>query len=677
MNVRLEELKIRARDGAYQSRQTELPAAPFETPDYAALSPVRKIARGMSIVCAAQQPALTPDERIVFTRTVGKLPPNETAGNICAAWDMALGQGLLARRCSALEARERFGEDAAAADFLEACVETIDAVLDMTARYAAEARQQGMDEIAAILERVPALPPRTFHEALQSLKILHSSLWLSGAHHVGLGRLDQYLWPYLKADLDAGRLTTEQAEELLAEFFISLNKDSHLYPGVQQGDDGQSLMLGGMTRDGHDAVNPLTWMVLRASCDVNMIDPKINLRVNGDTDPALLKEAARLTKRGLGFPQYANDDVEIDALIAHGYAPEDARDYTVAACWEFIISGRAIDVVNVGACSFPAAVDKAIRDGLAEGDSFDGILGRTRAAIGELVAHLVEYGKTMRFAPSPFYSVLLNDCLENGRDCTDGGVKYSNSGLHGAGSANAVDALAAVRKLVFEDKSVTAREFLDALESDFKDREDLRARLITGTPKVGNNDDCVDGLLATLFDYFAEACEAVKDNGHGGIVRPGSGSAMYYLWLARGEGSDREPVVHATADGRHDGDLFSASLAPSPGISVRGPISVLQSFSKIDYHRICNGGPITLELSDTVFRDDEGLTKVASLVRTFVHLGCQQLQLNTLNPAILRDAQAHPERHRNLIVRVWGWSGYFCELDKVYQDHIIARHVYD
>lgn len=677
MNDRLEELRTRARDGAHRHQRIEPPTVLFETPEFAALSPVRKIAREMAIVCAAEQPLISPDERIVFTRTVGKLIPNDTTGNICAAWDMALGQGLLARKNAALNTRKRLATDAAAVDFLDASIETIDAVLDMTARYAAEACRVGLQEVAAILGRVPALPPRTFHEALQSLKILHSSLWLSGAHHVGLGRLDQYLWPYLKADLDAGRLTIEQAEELLAEFFISLNKDSDLYPGIQQGDDGQSLMLGGMTRDGHDAVNPLTWMALRVSCDVNMIDPKINLRVNRDTDPDLLKEAARLTKRGLGFPQYANDDVEIDALIAHGYTPEDARDYTVAACWEFIIPGRAMDVVNVGACSFPAAVDRAIRAGLSAGDSFDGILKRTRTQIRDLVDRLVEYGSTMRFAPSPFYSVLLNDCLEKGRDCTDGGVKYRNIGIHGAGSASAADALAAVRKMVFEDKSVTPREFLGALESDFRDREDLRERLRGDAPKVGNNDDAVDGLLTTLFDHFAEACEEVTDNGHGGIVRPGSGSAMYYVWLARGEGSEREPVVHATADGRHDGDLFSASLAPSPGVNVRGPISVLQSFSKINYRRICNGGPITLELSDTVFRDDEGLTKVAGLVRTFVHLGCQQLQLNTLNPAILRDAQIHPELHRNLIVRVWGWSGYFCELDKVYQDHIIARHVYD
>jgi formate C-acetyltransferase len=199
---------------------------------------------------------------------------------------------------------------------------------------------------------------------------------------------------------------------------------------------------------------------------------------------------------------------------------------------------------------------------------------------------------------------------------------------------------------------------------------------MTSGPRVGNNDDEADGMLRVLFDAFAETCESVADNGRGGRVRPGSGSAMYYVWLARGHEGMREPQVGATADGRHRGDFFSSSLAPSPGTRIRGPLSVLQSFAKLDYRRICNGGPITLELSDAVFRDRESIGKVALLIRQFARLGCQQLQLNTLNAQTLQAAKEHPELHRNLIVRVWGWSGYFCELGPEYQDHVIARHVH-
>ena len=218
-------------------------------------------------------------------------------------------------------------------------------------------------------------------EALQALRILHAVVWMSGHYHVGLGRFDQYTWPYLRADLEAGHLDLEGAQELLAEFFIALNRDSDLYPGVQQGDNGQTIMLGGVRRDGADGVNELTWLVLRTALDTSMIDPKINLRITPDTDLHLLSLASQLTRQGLGFPQYSNDEVVIPALIAHGYAPEDARDYTVAACWEFIIPGKGMEVVNIGALSMPAAADTAIRQGLTDGDTFEGILARTSAQI--------------------------------------------------------------------------------------------------------------------------------------------------------------------------------------------------------------------------------------------------------------------------------------------------------
>ena len=205
----------------------------------------------------------------------------------------------------------------------------------------------------------------------------------------------------------------------------------------------------------------------------------------------------------------------------------------------------------------------------------------------------------------------------------------------------------------------------------------LRRRLEEQGPKVGNNDPAADELLVKLFDDLAEACEGYGRTARSGILRPGSGSAMYYLWLATGHPGMREPVVGATAEGRLRGGPFSANLAPSPGVRVRGPISTLQSFARIDYRRICNGGPVTMELSDSVFQNPEAIRKTATLVRIFAQLGCQQLQLNSLSLATLLDARAHPENHKHLIVRVWGWSGSFCELAPEYQDHIIARHLYE
>jgi pyruvate-formate lyase len=693
MNARLVEMKRRVRAGEHKPyRQSQMPDVLAEC-EAAGLSWPARAARLTRRMCEAQQPVIEPDQQIVFTRTTPDLPliysPEDwtrlTAGrtlhelgpisNICADWGLVLGQGLLRRREVALATRARLSGDATAAEFIDGAVETIDAVLELAARYAQAARAAGRPEIADVLERVPAHAPRTFHEALQGLRLLHAVVWLSGHYHVGLGRFDQYMWPYLSADLDAGRLTIEDAEELLGEFFISLNRDSDLYPGVQQGDNGQTLTLGGVTPEGANGVNELTRMALRVALETSMIDPKINLRISPDVDLDLLGLATQLTRQGLGFPQYSNDAVVIPALVTHGYELADARNYTVAACWEFIIPGQGLEIVNIGAVSLPAAVDKGLRAGLAAGESFDAILDRVAADIRVQVADLAAAYANLLVPPAPYYSVLMNGCLERGRDLCHG-LKYNNFGVHGAGSANAADALAAVRKLVFDEQRLAPAELLAALDADYAGYEDIRRCLSEEGPKVGNNDDAADAMLVKLFDRLADACEAIPDNGRGGRVRPGTGSAMYYIWLSSGHEGMREPVVGATAEGRHQGVPFSANLAPARDAQVRGPISVLQTYSKIDYRRICNGGPITLELSDAVFRDDEAIRKVAMLVRTFAQLGCQQLQLNTVSLDTLLDAKQHPEQHRNLIVRVWGWSGYFCELSPEYQDHVIARHTY-
>jgi pyruvate-formate lyase len=693
MNERLELLKRRMRAGEHKKLRQEKSIELLPECKAEGLSWPRRVARLVSRQCEAEQVVIAPEERIVFTRTLPGVPPVYTAedwsrltagrtlhelgpvSNICADWSLLLSQGLVGRREVAKATRLRLADDKKAVEFIDCAIETIEAVLDLAGRYASKANLLGREDLAELLEAVPAQPARTFREALQSLRLCQAVVWLGGNYHVGLGRFDQYMWPYLQSDLQAGMLTVSEAEELLAEFFIGLNKDSDLFPGVQQGDNGQSLTLGGVKPDGSLAVNELTRMVLRVSRDMELIDPKINLRISSQTDLELLCLASELTRKGLGFPQYSNDEVVIPALVAHGYDLQDARDYVVAACWEFIIPGRGMEIVNMGAVSFPAAVDLAIRSSLAEGLEFDDILKRTATNIHQQVQALADDYSRILLPPAPYYSIFMQGCLEYGRDLSEG-LQYNNIGIHGACSANAADALAAVKQFVFVEKSLSANELLAALQANFAGFEPLRRRLEEDAPKVGSNDERADGLLVRLFEDFASACEEYGRLPWGGKLRPGTGSAMYYIWLAKGHAGMREPLVAATADGRKNGDPFSANLAPAPGVRVRGPISTLQSFSKIDYQRICNGGPITMELSDTVFRDPESIRKVAMLVRIFVQLGCQQLQLNSLNVETLLDAKAHPEMHKNLIVRVWGWSGYFCELAPEYQDHIIARSLY-
>jgi formate C-acetyltransferase len=693
LEPRLVQMKQALQNGYYKQYRTSPTVDVLAECEAEQLSWPQRAARLIRRMCEAQEVIIRPEERIAFTRTTGKVPPvysesrqqELTSGyemhelgpisNICADWEMVLSQGLLSRRNVALLTRDRLKNDPKAVEFLNGAIETIDAVLDLACRYAEEAGRNGCHDVARNLFNVPALPANTFHEALQALRLCHAVLWLGGHYHCGLGRFDQYMWPYLKKDLDSGRIDINGAEQLLAEFFLSLNKDSDLYPGIQQGDNGQSLMLGGVKRDGSSGVNDLTYMVLSVARGVAMIDPKVNLRVTKDTSLELLELAAELTQIGLGFPQYSNDDVVIPALVAHGYDLEDARDYSVAACWEFLIPGRGMEVVNIGAVSMPAAVDAAVRSGLAAGDSFEKILVLVGTNLRSQVAKLAERYARLLLPPAPYYSVLMNGCLECGCDLSHG-LKYNNFGIHGACSSNAADALAAVKTLVFEERGLSSQCLLNALDTNFEHDEMLRRRLFDEAPKVGNDDGRADAMLVKLFDLFADACESIPNNGRGGIFRPGSGSAMFYVWLAQGHDAMTGPVVGATADGRKRGDFFSSSLAPSPGVQVRGPFSVLKSYSKIDYQRICNGGPLTLEVSDTVFRNPEAVHQVALLIRAFAAVGCQQLQINTLNVESLKDAQLHPERHKNLVVRVWGWSGYFCELDEAYQNQIMGRHIY-
>ena len=639
-------------------------------------------------MCEAETVVIEPNERIVFTRTISGVPsiysPEQwkqiidgksihelgPISNICADWQMVLSQGLLQRKAVALDGIRWYAGEPEKVAFLKASIQTLDAVIQLAQRYAQQALALGRKDIFETLTQVPGNPPRTFREALQSLRISHAVVWMSSHYHVGLGRFDQYMWPYLQADIQAGRLTWSEAEELLAEFFISLNKDSDLYPGIQQGDNGQSMMLGGCKRDGTDGVNELTWMAIRVGCELSLIDPKINLRITPDTDLKLLTLASEMTRKGLGFPQYSNDSVVIPALTEYGYSLEDARDYSVAACWEFIIPGKGMEIVNVGAVSMPKAVNDAIRVSLANGENFTSLLARTKANISQQVSAIAAEKYDMILPPAPYYSALMSDMLEQGKDIS-AGAKYNNYGIHGACVSSAADALAAVEMHVYDTSHVSPQDLLSALDSDFIGYDSIAELLRKQSPKVGNNDDYVDSLMVLLYDYLAHACDECGKNIRGGKIRPGSGSAMYYIWLA-----GNKEQLGATADGRRSGEYFIANLAPSLNVQINGPISVLKSFSKINYKKIINGGPITMEFSDGVFNTPDSTGKVAMFVRLFAKLGCQQLQLNTLNPKVLCEAQKHPELYRNLIVRVWGWSGYFCELSHEYQEHIISRSKY-
>ena len=493
-------------------------------------------------------------------------------------------------------------------------------------------------------------------------RVLHFCLWASNTYHNTVGRFDQYMYPYYKADIEAGRLTEAEVLSLLEEFFLSFNRDSDLYQGMQQGDNGQSLMLGGCDSEGNCAVNALTYLCLTASLHNRKIDPKINIRVDKNTPLSLYKKCTELTKVGLGFPQYANDDVVIPALVKLGYSLEDARGYTVAACWEFILPGVALDIPNIGAVSLAGVVDAVIRRHLLDCACYDDLWNLVKAELCNRADTIEAMLKPLWMEPAPYQSVLMSDPTH---DISEG-AKYNNYGIHGTGFASAVDQLAAVKRLVYETESISPQSMFDGLLDAFEHEPALKHILRSEAPKLGRDEMC-EPIADALLDAFADSW-ADRVNERGGIFRVGTGSAMYYLWHAKELG--------ALADGHLPGEPLSANFSPSLLLTDAGPLSVIRAMARPGLNRAINGGPLTLELSDTVFRNEEAITKVAQLVRSFIQLGGHQMQLNAVSRDTLVDAQAHPEQHEQLIVRVWGWSGHFIQLDKGYQDQIIQRTAY-
>lgn len=626
------------------------------------LSPIERMTDRFERLCDAEKAVILDGEQIVFLRTVANLPQIFTQeewdeikekhyihelgfmSNLSPNYYDAISVGLLAKR----ETADYYGKRA------------IDNIIKLSDKYLEEAKKQGRSDLVEVLHQVPRYPARNFREALQFFRILHYALWLEGNYHNTIGRFEKYIYPYLKTDIENDIYTKETALELLEDFFLSFNKDSDLYVGVQQGDNGQSMMLGGIDEDGNDVYNLLSELCLKASCNNKMIDPKINLRVSKNTPFERYVEATRLTKAGLGFPQYSNDDIVIPALEKLGYEKKGAVNYTVAACWEFIIPNNGADVANIAAMSYPKAVDVSLHNNLLLSNTYDEFFESVKHEIQRECNSICDNIKDLWFVPSPFMNVLM-DC-----DIYNGG-KYNNFGIHGTGIATAADSLAAIKKYVFEEKSLDKEALINAIDSNFENAPELLHKLRFQSPKLGNDDDYVDHIATELLDAFADALKG-KTNCRGGIFRAGTGSAMYYLWHAN--------EIGASPDGRRKGEPFGTNYSVSLFAKVKGPISVIASMTKQHFSNAINGGPLTLEFHQSIFADNDGVEKVGLLVRKFIEHGGHQLQLNTVNLEKMLDAQKHPENHRQLVVRIWGWSAYFVELDKEYQDHVIARQAY-
>lgn len=624
------------------------------------LSEKERMTRRFEYLMSLEKPFILPNEKIPFVRYVKNTPEIYTEdewqdikknnyihesgykSNLCPNYDKILSNGLLAL---SENSNEYFKRD-------------VKAILDLTNKYLIEAKLNNREDLVNVLSQVPAYPARNFYEALVCLRIINFAIWVEGEYQISLGRFDQYLYPYLKKDLDNGIINEEEAYELIYEFFLSLNKDNDIYPGVQPGDNGQSLMLGGKTSDGSYLFNIISSLSLKASRQLKLIDPKINIRVDANTKEEIFTECTKLTKVGLGFPQYSNDDIVIKGLLDLGYEYEDAVEYCVAACWEFIIPSVGEDVVNIAALSFPKVIDECVHNDLLNANTYQDFLDCVNKEVNKQIDINRNRVTKLHFVCAP----LLDEFM----DYKNGKPKYTNYGMHGVGISTGVDSLTSIQKHIYEDKDISKEELIKAIDTNFENNPSLLHLVRYETEKLGSNNETSNNNLLFLLNSFSDNLNN-KSNDKNGIWRAGTGSAMYYIWYA--------DEIGASPDGRRNKEPLATNYSVSLFAQIN-PFSLLKSMTTPDLTKIINGGPLTLEFHSTVFDSDEAIRTVGLFVKEFIKKGGHQLQLNAVNSDKLKDAQIHPEKYPLLIVRVWGWSAYFVDLEKAYQDQVISRQEY-
>lgn len=570
-------------------------------------------------------------------------------------------------------------------DFLRAGLITLDATVEFQRRYAEEARRVGAKS-ADVVAAVPAGPATTFHEALQSIYFV-LMLCTYDAGLMGIGRLDQVLWPYYQNDLRAGRLSQDRAVELLGAFYIKTSELIHV---------PMSIMLAGRTRDGKPATNELTYLMLRTADLVRLHNPSIGLAVDEDTPDDLLLHAARMVTSGYGHPAFFNDRVITQGLIDLGVRPEHARWHLHCTCTEMTTCGSSGIWVVADYINFGRALEWLTgrpRDNSPDSAAPAGWAGsfvhdvpatnapppeaftdfeQVKTQVKRYLAHLVRENVRLmnqwaisRQAQSafPFLSLFVNDCIEKETDLERGGAKYYFFYPQLVGVPTAVDSLLAVKKIVFEEKRMDFAAYARIVRDNFADAADLRDYIRRQLPKYGTNDPEADALAREIMEfYFGEI--AKYTNPYGARYAPG-----FLSWIMHGE---LGKATAATPDGRLAGQALSDSLAAVQGMAKKGPTAMLETVEKFDLSRAI--GAVVVNVTIPVAEPDEKMVHaVKDLIRTHFARGGFELQFNVMSKERLIEARQDPDRHRDVLVRVGGYSDYFVNLSTEIQDEILRR----
>ena len=584
---------------------------------------------------------------------------------------------------------------------LKAMKITAGAIITLGRRHAEEARRQAgleknaqrraeLEEIARICDKVPANRPDTFHEALQYYWFVHLGVTseLNPWDAFNPGKLDQHLYPFYRRETAAGTLTRRAAEELLHCFWIKFNNQpAPPKVGVTAAEsstytDFAQINTGGVKADGSDAVNEVTYLLLDVIEEMRLLQPSSSVQLSRKNPDRFMKRAARIIRTGFGQPSVFNTDVVIQEMLRTGKTLEDARNGGTSGCVETGAFGKE-NYCLTGYFNLPKILEITLHDGVdprsgkrlgprtgqaAEFKDYDKLF----EAFARQVRHFVDIkirGNQVieqlyaHHLPVPFLSLLIDDCIATGRDYHAGGARYNTSYIQGVGLGSITDSLSAIRHHVFNEKTVSMKELLDALGSDFDGQERLRQLLLNRTPRYGNDDDRADGIMRDVFEVYFDAIDG-RPNSKGGSYRINLLPTTVHVYFGS--------VIGAMPDGRHAGKPLSEGISPVQGADRKGPTAVLRSAAKMDHART-GGTLLNQKFTPQVLKDEEGLDKLVQLVRGYFRLDGHHIQFNVVDTETLRKAQASPEEYRDLIVRVAGYSDYFCDLGDALQEEIITR----
>lgn len=586
--------------------------------------------------------------------------------------------------------------------FYQAAIESCEGILTYAARLSAYARtladreqdpkrKAELELISAINARVPANPPQTFHEALQAIWTIQS-LFLMEENQcsTSLGRLDQYVFPLFDADKRAGAMNDAQAFELMGCFLIKCSEMVWYTPGATATYFAGympfiNMTVGGLKREGGDGTNDLTYLVMDAVEKVKVYQPSLACRIHNQSPPRYLEKIVDIIKAGIGMPACHFDDAHIKIMLRKGFDFDDARDYCLMGCVEPQKSGRIHQWTAGGFTQWPITLEMALNRGVLKSygektwlDSGDLTTLTTYEAFEAAVKKQLDYliamnakGTTIVQAvfrdvtPTPYMSLFVDGCMENGQDVTAGGaVLYDGPGTIFAGLGTFVDSMAAIKKLVYDDKQYTLAQIQEALAANWEGYDQLR-RDCKNAPKYGNDDLYADQIAADIVDYTER-----QMNQHRSLY-----ARHIHGTLSQSFNTPLGGMIGATPDGRAAFAPLSDAMSPTQGADTQGPTAVIKSVSRINVESMSLGMAHNFKLNAHALDTPESRNAILTLLRTASMMGNGQMQFNCIDNATLLAAQQHPADYRDLIVRVAGYSAFFVELCKDVQDEIISRSV--